>query len=142
MLFRSASAKKAIVSSKVKMTLIHEAFFTIFVLMVAFLDVAILVFAWQTHTLTVGAVVTLLSLIENAYMPIAIFNVLFVQYKLDKSAFARYQRFLSQEDDLQLNVGQAVTKLRGEIEISHLCFRYENNLLFSWEQHRKAQNAQ
>ena len=128
---KAASAKKAIVSSKVKMTLIHEAFFTIFVLMVAFLDVAILVFAWQTHTLTVGAVVTLLSLIENAYMPIAIFNVLFVQYKLDKSAFARYQRFLSQEDDLQLNVGQTVTKLRGEIEISHLCFRYENNLLFS-----------
>lgn len=128
---KAASAKKAIVSSKVKMTLIHEAFFTIFVLMVAFLDVAILVFAWQTHTLTVGAVVTLLSLIENAYMPIAIFNVLFVQYKLDKSAFARYQRFLSQEDDLQLNVGQTVTKPRGEIEISHLCFRYENNLLFS-----------
>lgn len=128
---KAASAKKAIVSSKVKMTLIHEAFFTIFVLMVAFLDVAILVFAWQTHTLTVGAVVTLLSLIENAYMPIAIFNVLFVQYKLDKSAFARYQRFLSQEDDLQLNVGQTVTKLWGEIEISHLCFRYENNLLFS-----------
>ena len=44
-----------------------------------------------------GEVVALLSLIENAYMPIAIFNVLFVQYKLDKSAFARYQRFLCAE---------------------------------------------
>lgn len=124
-------AKKEIVSSKVKMTLIHEAFFTIFVLLVAVLDVAILIFAWQTRTLTVGAVVALLSLIENAYMPIAIFNVLFVQYKLDKSAFARYQRFLSQENDLQLDEGQTVKRLRGEVEINNLSFCYENNMLFS-----------
>lgn len=128
---KAETAKKEIVSSKVKMSLIHEAFFTIFVLLVAVLDVAILIFAWQTHTLTVGAVVALLSLIENAYMPIAIFNVLFVQYKLDKSAFARYQRFLSQENDPQLEEGQPVKRLRGEIEIDNLSFRYESNLLFS-----------
>lgn len=78
-----------------------------------------------------GEVVALLSLIENAYMPIAIFNVLFVQYKLDKSAFARYQRFLCAEDDRQLEEGQAVKGLRGGIEIKELVFCYENSLLFS-----------
>ncbi len=128
---KAERAKGEIVSSKVKMTLIHEAFFTIFVLLVSVLDVTILIFAWRTQTLTVGEVVALLSLIENAYMPIAIFNVLFVQYKLDKSAFARYQRFLCAEDDRQLEEGQAVKGLRGGIEIKELVFCYENNLLLS-----------
>lgn len=128
---KAESAKREIVSSKVKMTLIHEAFFTIFVLLVTVLDVAILIFAWQTHTLTVGAVVALLSLIENAYTPIAVFNVLFVQYKLDKSAFARYRRFLNQEDDPRLDEGQRVQRLRGEIEIDRLCFHYGSQALFS-----------
>ncbi len=128
---KAERAKGEIVSSKVKMTLIHEAFFTIFVLLVSVLDVTILIFAWRTQTLTVGEVVALLSLIENAYMPIAIFNVLFVQYKLDKSAFARYQRFLCAEDDRQLEEGQAVKGLRGGIEIKELVFCYENSLLFS-----------
>lgn len=128
---KAETAKGEIVSSKVKMTLIHEAFFTIFVLLVAVLDITILIFAWRTGTLTVGAVVALLSLIENAYMPIAIFNVLFVQYKLDKSAFARYQRFLGQADDPQLDEGQAVNDVCGEIEISNLNFCYGDSMLFS-----------
>lgn len=128
---KAENAKGEIVSSKVKMTLIHEAFFTIFVLLVAALDVTILIFAWQTGTLTVGAVVALLSLIENAYMPIAIFNVLFVQYKLDKSAFARYERFLCGEDDPRLEEGEAVEKVRGEVMIDELCFHYDGRDLFS-----------
>lgn len=128
---KAENAKGEIVSSKVKMTLIHEAFFTIFVLLVAALDVTILIFAWQTGTLTVGAVVALLSLIENAYMPIAIFNVLFVQYKLDKSAFARYERFLCGEDDPRLEEGEAVEKVRGEVKIDGLSFHYDGRDLFS-----------
>ena len=42
---KAERAKGEIVSSKVKMTLIHEAFFTIFVLLVSVLDVTILIFA-------------------------------------------------------------------------------------------------
>lgn len=77
-----------------------------------------------------GAVVALLSLIENAYTPIAIFNVLFVQYKLDQSAFARYQAFLDQEDDLQLEEGRVAGRLCGGIEIKDLCFSYNGCPLF------------
>lgn len=127
---KAERAKGEIVSSKVKMTLIHEAFFTIFVLLVAVLDVTVLIFAWRTQALTVGGVVALLSLIENAYMPIAIFNVLFVQYKLDKAAFARYQRFLCGEDDPKLENGQPVCGLRGEIEVRGLGFGYGKSALF------------
>ena len=39
---KTRDAKENIVSSKVKMTMIHEAFFTIFALLVAILDIAIL----------------------------------------------------------------------------------------------------
>ena len=38
---KTRDAKKIYVSSKVKMTMIHEAFFTIFALLVAILDIAI-----------------------------------------------------------------------------------------------------
>ena len=82
---KTHNAKESIVSAKVKMNMIHEAFFTIFALLVAMLDIGILFYAWKTQNLTVGSVVALIALIENAYTPIAIFNVLYVQYKLDKT---------------------------------------------------------
>ena len=73
------------------MNMIHEAFFTIFALLVAMLDIGILFYAWKTKNLTVGSVVALIALIENAYTPIAIFNVLYVQYKLDKASYKRFE---------------------------------------------------
>lgn len=45
---KALGAKRVIVSSKVKMTMIHEAFFTIFALLVACLDIGILAYAWKT----------------------------------------------------------------------------------------------
>ncbi|MBO5032341.1 MAG: ATP-binding cassette domain-containing protein [Lachnospiraceae bacterium] len=67
---------------------------TIFVLLVAMLDIGVLFYAWSDKSLTVGSVVALIALIENAYMPIAVFNVLYVQYKLDKASYARFEEFL------------------------------------------------
>lgn len=85
---KAQGAKKEIVDTKVKMNMIHEAFFTIFALLVACLDIAVLVYAWQTKSLSVGSVVALITLIDNAYTPIAIFNVIYVQYKLNRAAFS------------------------------------------------------
>ena len=127
---KARRAKGDIVDSKVKMTLIHEAFFTIFVLLVALLDVGILWFAWYTHSLSVGTVVALISLIESAYMPIAIFNGLFVQYKLNRAAFSRLQNFLEQEDDPRLEQGLKLEALDGDVEISGLSFAYEGRDIF------------
>ena len=118
-------AKEDIVSSKVKMNLIHEAFFTIFALLVAMLDIGILFYAWKTQNLTVGSVVALIALIENAYTPIAIFNVLYVQYKLDKASYGRFEEFLSVKDDEQLIKGNTINCDVGEITIKNLSFKYE-----------------
>ena len=122
---KTRSAKEDIVSSKVKMNMIHEAFFTIFALLVAMLDIGILFYAWKTKNLTVGSIVALIALIENAYTPIAIFNVLYVQYKLDKASYKRFEEFLDLKDDSQLRNGDAIHTDIGEISIKNLSFQYE-----------------
>ena len=121
---KTCNAKEDIVSSKVKMNMIHEAFFTIFALLVAMLDIGILFYAWKTQNLTVGSVVALIALIENAYTPIAIFNVLYVQYKLDKASYKRFEEFLGLKDDDQLRNGNAINADVGEIAIKNLSFQY------------------
>lgn len=122
---KTNNAKESIVSAKVKMNMIHEAFFTIFALLVAMLDIGILFYAWKTQNLTVGSVVALIALIENAYTPIAIFNVLYVQYKLDKASYKRFEEFLGLKDDDQLRNGNAINADVGEIAIKNLSFQYE-----------------
>ena len=128
---KTRDAKENIVSSKVKMTMIHEAFFTIFALLVAILDIAILFYAWKTQSLTVGSVVALITLIENAYTPIAIFNVLYVQYKLDKEAYERFVEFLNLKDDKQLTTGYTIKGDVGAIAVNHLSFQYETRTILN-----------
>lgn len=126
---KTHNAKEDIVLSKVKMNMIHEAFFTIFALLVAMLDIGILFYAWKTQNLTVGSVVALIALIENAYTPIAIFNVLYVQYKLDKVSYGRFEEFLGVKDDEQLIKGNPINSDVGEIVIKNLSFQYDERMI-------------
>lgn len=123
---KALRAKRIIVSSKVKMTMIHEAFFTIFAMLVACLDIGVLVYAWKNSSLSVGSVVALITLIDNAYMPIAIFNVIYVQYRLNKTAWLRFTGLLDRKEDGQLQDGAAFDGLSGEIRVEDLSFSYEN----------------
>lgn len=75
-------------------------------------------------------VVALVTLVDNAYTPIAIFNVLFVQYKLDKSAYVRYVNFLNEKEVNQLFVGKRIESAKGDITISNLGFQYDNRIIF------------
>ncbi len=127
---KAQDAKEEIVSSKVKMNMIHEAFFAIFVLLVAVLDVGILFYAWSSQNISVGSVVALISLIENAYMPIAIFNVIYVQYKLDKAAYVRFEDFLNAKDDEHLEKGKSFEQDIGKITVENLSFQYEERTIF------------
>lgn len=117
-------ASGEIVSSKVKMTLIHEAFFAVFALIVIFIKIALILYAWTTRELSVGEIIALLALIDNAYTPIAIFNVLYVQFKLDKAAFKRFSDFLSLDEDRRLNSGKAAPSTIDEVEFKNISFSY------------------
>ena len=123
---KALEAKRVIVSSKVKMTMIHEAFFTIFALLVACLDVGILAYAWRYNHLSIGSVVALITLIDNAYTPVAIFNVIYVQYKLNKTAWLRFTGLLDLKEDTQLERGLAFLAFLSEIHVEDLSFSYEN----------------
>ncbi len=123
---KASRAKGIIVSSKVKMTMIHEAFFTIFALLVAGLDIGLLVYAWKYHRLSVGSVVALITLIDHAYTPIAIFNVLYVQYKLNRTAWLRFSGLLHLKEDGQLREGMSFNVPLEEIRLENLSFAYEN----------------
>lgn len=127
---RASEAREQIVGEKVKMNLVHEAFFTIFALMEAALEIGVLLYAWRTGELSAGSAVALIGLIHNAYTPIAVFNVLFVQYKLDKAAFERFSMFLDAREDETLYSGTAVSDVIGGIRIEGLKFSYGESLLF------------
>ncbi|MBR6789699.1 MAG: ABC transporter ATP-binding protein [Oscillospiraceae bacterium] len=127
---KAEQAKQDIISTKVKMRMIHEAFFAIFAMLVGLLEVVILICAWKGQDLSVGAVVALISLIGKAYNPVAIFNVIYVQYKLDKTAFTRLTDFLEEKDDIRLREGLSAGHLQGGIRIDGLSFRYDDRPIF------------
>lgn len=123
---QSKFAKKEIIDSRVKMTLIHEAFFTIFSLIVTFIKMLIIVYSWKTKTISIGSIIALITLLDNAYTPIAIFNVLYIQFKLDKAAYKRYTDILELNNDGQLLAGKEVNLMYGNIEFNEISFLYNN----------------
>lgn len=126
---KAEHSKDEIVDAKVKMNLIHEAFFPIFALLIACIDVSILLYGYFEKTISVGEIVALITLIENAYTPIAIFNVLYVQYKLDKTSFQRFERFLDLKEDEQLKNGKSISSLSMDISIQDLIFAYDEKII-------------
>ncbi|GKX67470.1 ABC transporter ATP-binding protein [Inconstantimicrobium mannanitabidum] len=128
---KATNAKKEIVNSKVKMTLIHEAFFTIFALMVTFIKVGIVVYGWKTKSISIGSIIALIALVDNAYNPIAIFNVLFVEYKLDMTSFNRYIDFLNCPNDKQLEYGDNIESLSGDVSFDNISFQYGDKTIFN-----------
>ncbi len=117
---------KNIVDSKTKIKLVHEIFFSAFALIVHVLQVLVLAYAVFKSDLSVGAVVTVIALLGKAYEPIAIFNVEYVDYKLNRVTVMKYIDFLDLKDDLSLNSGKNIGKINGEIEFKNVSYEYDD----------------
>ena len=117
---------KNIVDSKTKIKIVHELFFSLFELMVNIMKIIILVFAILNTNLSVGAIVTLISLLGKAYEPIAIFNVEYIDYKLNKIDVDKFVAFLELKDDFNLKSGNMLELKKGIIEFKNVSFSYEN----------------
>lgn len=117
---------KNIVDGKTKIKLVHEIFFTVFALIVNILKVVVLGYAVLKSDLSVGAVVTVISLLGKAYEPIAIFNVEYVDYKLNKVTVNKYIELLDTKDDEALNSGLKIKELNGNIEFKNVSYSYNN----------------
>ena len=117
---------KNIVDGKTQIKLVHEMFFTIFELIVNVLKVVVLGYAVLKSDLSVGAIVTVISLLGKAYEPIAIFNVEYVDYKLNKVTVNKYIKLLDIKDDEALNRGLELKELNGNIEFKNVFYSYNN----------------
>lgn len=117
---------KNIVDSKTKIKLVHEIFFTAFELIVNILQVIVLGYAVLKSDLSVGAVVTVISLLGKAYQPIAIFNVEYVDYKLNKITVNKYIDLLDTKDDENLNKGLVLKDVEGNIEFKNVVYSYND----------------
>ena len=118
---------KNIVDSKTKIKLVHEIFFTVFALIVNILKVIVLGYAVMNSDLSVGAVVTVISLLGKAYEPIAIFNVEYVDYKLNKVTVNKYIELLDKKDDEGLNKGLKIRNIDGDIEFKNVTYSYNKD---------------
>ena len=118
---------KSIVDGKTKIKLVHEIFFTVFALIVNILKVVVLGYAVLKSDLSVGAVVTVISLLGKAYEPIAIFNVEYVDYKLNKVTVNKYIELLNIKDDNALYNGIILNNIDGNIEFKNVTYSYNND---------------
>ena len=126
---------KNIVNGKTKIKLVHEIFFTAFALIVNLLQIVVLGYAVFKSNLSVGAVVTVITLLKKAYEPIAIFNVEYVDYKLNKVTVKKFINLLDLKDDISINNGKILKKINGNIEFKNVSYGYNkktviNNLSF------------
>ena len=118
---------KNIVDNKTKIKLVHEIFFTAFALIVNVLKVIVLGYAVMNSDLSVGAIVTVISLLGKAYEPIAIFNVEYVDYKLNRVTVKKFIELLDLKDDSALNNGLKLKSLEGNIEFKNVSYSYNED---------------
>ena len=123
---KAEKAREQIVRSKIGISFIHEAFFAAFAILITLIKAALIIYAWYTRSISIGSIVALLTLVDNAYTPIAIFNVLFVQFRLDLSAFGRYADFLDLPEESRLFEGKKLPEFHGDISIRKAVFSYHD----------------
>ncbi|MGO0881475.1 ATP-binding cassette domain-containing protein [Clostridioides difficile] len=51
---------------------------------------------------------------------------MYIQFKLDKTAYKRYTNILELNNDSQLLIGKEVDLIHGNIEFNRICFLYNN----------------
>ena len=117
---------KNIVDAKTRIKLVHEIFFSSFALIVHFLQILVLAYAVFESDLSVGAVVTVIALLGKAYEPIAIFNVEYVDYKLNKVTVKKYMDLLDLKGDEALNKGDILKTVEGKIEFKNVSYGYND----------------
>ncbi len=117
-----------IVRKNVQIRMVHESFFALFELLIIGVKIVVLALGIRQIAAgesTIGTVLALLLLIDKVYSPIAIFNVIYVNYRLDRLAYDRFERSLDAPEDRNLNRGRQVETLRGNIQFEHVSFRYD-----------------
>ncbi len=112
-----------VIDQKTRMVMIHESFFAIFAFILVIVKIAILILAYSTFNLDVGSIVALILYVDKVYNPIAVFNVLYVQYKLDLVSFKRLTEFFDAENDSNLTGHSSIVAIDGSIKFDQVSLK-------------------
>ena len=116
---------KNVVDNKTKIRMIHELFFMIFGILVNLIQIGVIVYALIAKDVSVGGVVAIITLLPKAYEPISIFNVEYIDYKLNKVAVNRFKEFLNLPDTQNLfDNGKILKSIQGNIKLKDVNFAY------------------
>lgn len=118
---------RQIIRKSAQLQMIHEAFFALFELFITVIKVIVLLYGVKnviSGQASVGVMVALFMFIEKIYTPIAIFNVLFVGYKLNRVTYQRFEEFLNAPEDRNLEKGKELARLQGDLEFREVSFGY------------------
>ena len=109
-------------------------------MLVALIKVSIVVLSFtNVVTLSLGGLVAIVMYIDRIYTPIAIFNVLFVQYNLDKVAYQRLEDFIKEDDpDLAVS-GKALPEIQ-TISLKDVCFSVDSQTIMSQQNRQFSMN--
>lgn len=130
-----------IIKKSAQLQMVHESFFAIFEIFITIIKVVVLIYGIKSVVAgetSLGVVVALFMFIDKIYAPIAIFNVLFVDYRLNRVTYDRFEQFINAPEDKNIETGKAVTEVKGEITFKNVSFKYGpvnilNHLSFSIE---------
>ncbi len=126
-LARAGILGKKITDANTRLRMVHEFFFTAFAILVLIIKLIMIIFSVReimAGSMSIGVLLALLTLIDRVYQPLAIFNVLYVDYKLDRVAWDRFASFLNAADDPNLTEGVSPNITRGEIRFENVSFSY------------------
>ncbi|WP_125607723.1 ATP-binding cassette domain-containing protein [Lapidilactobacillus bayanensis] len=120
-------------TQKTAIALVHEAFFAIFALLVNLIKGLVIVLVLTDHlqSLSVGQIVALLLYIDNIYNPIAIFNVIYVQAKLDDVAYSKLNDFFRVADDPGMLSAIPVKSPLAAITFTNVSYTLGSRVLFA-----------
>lgn len=114
-----------ITKGRTKIKLVHEIFFTAFEILVTIIKIIMLIYAVVSKSLTIGEITVLITLLGKAYEPIAIFNVEYIDYKLNKVSLKRYLEYLDLPDVKNMYEGKNIKQLTGNVTLKDISFAYK-----------------
>jgi len=129
---RISGTSRQVVLHQAQMRMAHELFFWLFTVLVLLIKVGIIYSGVRqviSGKATVGQIVALVTFADRVYVPIAIFNVRFIDYKLDSLAYTRLAAFMDLPDDKGLKTGKQFTPKGGEIVFRDVTFGYGDSPL-------------
>lgn len=130
-----------IIKKSAQIRMIHESFFAIFALLVNIIKIIVLIIGVNNilaGNASIGMIVALIMFIDKVYMPVAIFNVIYVDYKLNKVTYKRFEEFLNSPEDKNLESGEELISFSGAVKFEDVTFSYGdtnflNHISFSIE---------